>query len=131
MSIRILFPFFFILFFFGCADKEPALPVPTPLPKLVVANASFPEGNTQEVFMFPVQVSGSSDDLVHIGYETRDGTAQAQRDYAPVWGELSFGPGTVDTIHLIPIRIFCNELEAMYSGIPRHPKGRQQTDQWL
>lgn len=98
-----------ILLLSGC-NKDEAPPTPEALPVLRVEDQTLPEGDEQSILQFPVTVTGPRREAVSLSYETVDGTAGAELDYVPVWGELVFPPGPTDSTQLIPIRIYGNRL---------------------
>jgi WD40 repeat protein len=78
--------------------------VEAPLPVLAIDDVTVNEPRTGTAStVFTVRLSAPSDEMVHVGYATRDGTATVTGgDYLPNSGTLSFAPGvTVRTISVL------------------------------
>jgi hypothetical protein len=90
----------------GMTDPPEVLPPPPP--EIVVADLEVPERDTQHFIQAEITVKGKRSKEVTLSYVSRDGTAEAENDYVPVWGDLSFPPGESDTTHIIDIKILSN-----------------------
>ena len=78
-------------------DPTPALSIDS-----VTVTEGLPSGTNTAVFN--LRLSGPSSLVVTVGYSTSDGTAQANADYLPVFGSLSFPPGTTNGSIVVAIR---------------------------
>ena len=77
-----------------------------PTPILTVDNVTVTEGppSGTNTAVFNVRLSAPSSLVVTVGYSTSDGSAQANADYLPVFGSLSFPPGTTNRLITVVIR---------------------------
>lgn len=77
-----------------------------PTPTLSIDNVTVTEGppSGTNTAVFNVRLSAPSSLVVTVGYSTSDGTAQANADYLPVFGSLSFPPGTTNRSITVAIR---------------------------
>lgn len=71
-------------------------------PILSIDDVPVVEGNGAA--FFTVSLSGTSSDLVSVGYETTGGTAVPGEDYDPVTGVLTLPPGATEGYVRVPIR---------------------------
>jgi uncharacterized repeat protein (TIGR01451 family) len=77
-----------------------------PTPALSIDSVTVMEGppSGTNTVVFRVRLSAPSSLVVTVGYSTSDGTAQANVDYLPVFGSLSFSPGTTNLPLTVAIR---------------------------
>ncbi len=99
----------FFLGIIACDEKKEPGPEPEPLPRLLIADKEVPEGDEQHLISYAVTVTGGRKEEVSLSYETRDGSAKAELDYVPAWGELRFPPGASDSTQTISIKIYGNK----------------------
>jgi subtilisin-like proprotein convertase family protein len=74
------------------------------LPAVSVSAASVTEGNSGiSGLVFTVTLSSAPVQTVSVTYATSDGTAQANSDYTPTSGTLSFAPGVQSQTVVVPV----------------------------
>lgn len=94
--------------FISC-DKN--TPETTPiLPRVTFQEITIPEGDEQYFIDIIYEVFGDRINPVTFSYITKDGSAQAENDYVPIYGDIVYGPGNQLIIDTFQIKILGNKI---------------------